>query len=279
MNSQFEAPTSHDESVVEQTSIVDSYWVRMYPKINGAASVVEAASGLLTGNISVAVDGMHGTAEIVIANSQITHAHEHDHINDKKRKRIYTALSGLALGAAGLALAEATGVADWQSDNQVMETVSWLSSGVAATSAWAAGTALVKRIRSKYHRYFHAPLTETEHDVTRHVLLLDVTASTLAFTSASARIATQILQSKGYSGLDTEMLEHSIGVASGLYGAYLFRPTKSNLQHHSHTESQETLPPAVEEMEQIQPRQRVLARMFGRKALKENIDTMTDTEN
>lgn len=238
-----------DETVDDRISIVDSVWVKMYPTFNGIASVAELASGVVSGNIGVAVDGMHGTAEVVIANTQINHAHEHDHIEDHQRKMIYAALSGLAGAAGALAIAEATGVIEWGSDNRLADAVSWLSAGAAAVSAWSASSALLHRIHHKYGRLFKAPLTETEHDVKRHIVLLDTPSSTLAFMSASARLASLWLTSKGYNGMDTEMIEHYIGAASGAWGAYLFRPTEANLEHHSERTSHETLPPVIEEME------------------------------
>lgn len=249
-------------------SIVDTPAVRLYPKINGGESFVELLSGFASGNVATFVDGLHGSAEIVVANTQINHAHEHDHIDDRKRKTIYTTLSGMAAVAGGVAFAESTGYLQWGSDNIALDAVSWLAAGASATSAWFATRALVHRARIKYGSFRHAKLTETEHDISRHIIHLDTPSATLAFLSASARMASIALQGKGY-GTAAEDLEHYVGMASGVWGAYLFRPTKNNLEHHSSEDSSETLPPAVEEMESFLTKHKRRIRKIGRRAISE----------
>lgn len=214
----------------ERQSIVAAPAVRAYPFVNGLASCAELVGGVLSGNIAVAVDGIHGSAEIVVANTQINHAHEVDAIDRGRRKVIYTAISGLALTAAGVAGAEAIGILNLSSENIAMDVFSWTAAGLAMSSAVLASRAIIRRTREKYGKFRNASVTETEHDITRHIVYLDTPSASLAFLSASARIASLIWQGKGIA-VTAEEFEHGVGVASGLLGAWLFRPTEKNLQH------------------------------------------------
>lgn len=228
-------------------SLTDHIAVRTYPFTNGLASVAELVFGVVGGNIAVAVDGMHGSAEIVVANAQIKAAHETDHIEDHRRRRIYSLLSGLALAGGGLAGVEMTGSIDLGTTQPVLDYLGMGAASLSAASAIMAAGCLVHRTRRKYGEFWHAPMTETELDVTRHVVKLDAPSASLAAVSSLARVASLFTHSKGFP-IDPETLEHGVGVASGLWGAYLFRPTRSNLEHH-HAANTETMPPIIEELE------------------------------
>jgi hypothetical protein len=206
--------------------------------------------GLLGGNVAIAVDGLHGTAEIVIANAQITAAHETDHIDDVKRRRLYATLSGLALMGGGLAGLEMAGSINFGEVKPALDYLGMGAAGLSAVSAIGAAACLVHRARQKYGSFWDAPMTETEHDVTRHIVKLDAPSATMAAVSGLARIASLLSRSKGFP-IDPEVLEHGVGVASGVWGAYLFRPTKNNLEHHHSAQNAETLPPAIEELERL----------------------------
>lgn len=211
---------------------------------------MELSAGFLTGNMSQVADGMHGAAEISIGNTQMKDAHNHDHVNDKKRKRIYTALFGATLTAAGVAASEIITGNEAGIESPVLETAAFGASGVAFMSGVAAAVAIRRRVKNKYGSFVsketRAAATSTEHDVVKHIFLLDLPSSGMAFASGAVRMAGNYAGLK-YGAQDIlDNIDNAIGVTSALWGAYLFRPTSANLEHHHH--GHETLTSAAESL-------------------------------
>lgn len=224
-----------------------------YVITNGASSIGELATGLLSGDVALAVDGLHGTSEIWIGNTQMKDAHTSDHVRDGKRRAIYTALCGISLAGAGVATGDLAGAWDVGVRSLALDSVGVTSAAVSAGSGVVAASIIVHRLRKKYGtlfsgRHLRKEIAPTEQDVVKHIVFLDSPSSTLAFMSSAVRLASYWLSAKHGLGASLASAESAIGIASGLWGAYLFRPSRKNLEHHPGEHTRETLPPAVEEL-------------------------------
>ena len=198
-------------------------------------------------------DGVHGAAEISIGNTQMKDAHQEDHIHDKKRKRIYSTLFGVTLTTAAVAASEIITGNEAGIESPPLEAMAFGASGVAFVSGVAAAVAIRRRVKNKYGAFVsketREAATSTERDVVKHTFLLDLPSSGMAFASGALRMAGNYVGVK-YGVQDSlDVVDNGIGVTSGLWGAYLFRPTAGNLEHHhDHEHHHETLPPAAEEL-------------------------------
>lgn len=217
-------------------TIVPKWLRRGYVASNGLASAAELAIGVVTGNVALATDGSHGTAEIFIGNEQMKDAHTTDRIGGKRRKRIYQALCGVSLLGSVVAGTEAAGVWDPGMQNQTVIAAGAIASGAAFASASVAGVNIVRRTRRKYGSVMDGfslrdDIEPTDKDVINHIVKLDMPTSAMAFGATALELTNSILVAKGHAPVFEGRGEELIGIASGLWGAYLFRPTKSNLAH------------------------------------------------
>lgn len=245
-------PAAEIESGDERQTIMTRALRLGYVATNGVASLVELVAGTLSGNVAVAVDGAHGSAEIFLGNTQMKDAHETDHVSDRRRKAIYITLCSIASGAACIAGVETTHIVQLGASSPMLDSVGLGAAAVSAGSGLTAAGIIVKRVREKYGAFFrnknqHTRIEGTEKDVVKHIVKYDAPSSAMAFISGMARVINQGLHTKG-RGFDYELIEHLAGVASGAWGAFLFRPTKANLEHHHDERTHETLPEAVEEL-------------------------------
>lgn len=170
----------------------------------------------------------------------------------KKRKRIYSALFGVTLTAATVAASEIITGNEAGIESPPLEAMAFGASGVAFASGVAAAVAIRRRVKSKYGAFVsketREAATSTERDVVKHIFLLDVPSSGMAFASGAVRMVGNYAGVK-YGAQDTlNAADNCIGIASGLWGAYLFRPTAGNLEHHHNHGHHETLTPAAEEL-------------------------------
>ncbi len=235
----------------QRTSIITDRLRRGYVVSNGLASVVELSTGLITGDVARMVDGAHGSAEIVIGNTQMKDAHETDHVLDHKRKNIYRALAGFSLAGAGVAAGEMAGAWQFGIESAALDKVGFGAAAVAAASSLVTAGILVKRIKQKYLGFQWKnrgqDIEPTEKDVVKHIVLLDMPTSALALMSGAVRIANEYTKTKTGDGW-LETTEQAIGITSGLWGAFLFRPTRANLEHHH---GHETISEPVEDLMDI----------------------------
>ena len=227
-------------------------WLRRgYVTVNGCASVAGLVAGATAGNIAVAESGLQGVAEISISNTQMKDADQKQHVGDKRRKRIYTAITGLSLTGASVAIGEAAGIWDIASEVPYANEMGLGASSIVAASGIAAATTIYKRAKNKYGKLNvksnRTKLKTPEHDAIKHIVWKDLPIATIATISALVRIIQY--QKTGEDCLGPT--EDILGVISGAWGAYLFRPTKGNLEHRPN-DDKELLPKAIEELEQIQ---------------------------
>ncbi len=231
-----------------------------YVITNGISSIGELITGIASGDVARAMDGMHGASEILIGNTQMKDAHEHDHVQDSRRRKIYTALSSLSLLGAGVAMGDLAGAWDVGIDSLPLDVAGLGFSAVSAGSGIAAASIIVHRMRSKYGaifsgRHLRNEIAPTDKDVVKHIVLLDTPSSSLAFLSGAARVASYWASAKTGFADSLSLAESTIGVMSGMWGAYLFRPTEKNLEHHHGQHAHETLPEAVENLVNLSGKQ------------------------
>ena len=225
-------------------------WLRVgYVGVNGAASLVALGAGVTTGNIAVAESGLQGVAEIGISNTQMKHADKKNHVGDRFRLRIYKAITALSLAGAGVSVGEAVDFWDVGIETPYGEAIGLGASAVAMTTGLVAAGTIGKRLQKRYGNAFDSnnkdKVDTPEHDAIRHIVVKDLPISVIAVSS-------------GYLGLKTgddwsESMQNYLGIMSGLWGAYLFRPTSKNLEHHQGQNSSEIMPRSVEELDQIHP--------------------------
>jgi len=226
-------------------------WLRYtYVTANGTASVVAFGAGIISGNIAIAEAGLQGTAEIGITGIQMKDAHRQDHVDDERRRRIYSAITSLSLIGAGVATGEAMGAWDVGVNMANIDALGLGAAVVAmSTGVLAAGT-IGKRVKSKYGSLFKRQNRERvntpEYDAIRHIVNKDLPISVLATLSGIARIYQQTKWGEDWGGYT----ENVLGITSGIWGAYLFWPSKNNLEH-GHDSDRELLPEAIEKLEQI----------------------------
>lgn len=225
-------------------------WLRVgYVGVNGTASLVALGAGMITGNVAVAVAGLQGGAEIGISNTQMKQADKKNHVGDKFRLRIYKAITAVSLAGAGVSAGEAVDFWDVGVETAYGEAVGLGASAVAMTTGLVAAGTIGKRLHKRYGNVFDSSnkdkIDTPEHDAIKHIVVKDLPISIIAVSS-------------GYLGLKTgedwsESMQDYLGIMSGLWGAYLFRPTSKNLEHHQGQNSSELMPRAVEELDQIHP--------------------------
>ncbi len=240
MSEQIRGDAVAEEAASHRQTIVPKWLRQGYVATNGIASAAELAIGVATGNVALATDGTHGTAEIFIGNEQMKDAHETGHVASKRRKRIYQALCGMSLLGSVVAGSEAVGAWDPGIQNETVIAIGAAASGMAFASASVAGVNIVRRTRRKYGGimdgvHLRDDIEPTDKDVINHIVKLDMPSSAMAFGATALSLTNTILMSKGHAPIFEGRVEEVIGVASGMWGAYLFRPTEANLSH-SHIE-------------------------------------------
>lgn len=224
-----------------------------YVAVNGISSIAELLTGVASGDVARAVDGAHGTAEIVVGNTQMKDAHQHDHVRDSKRKALFTTLFGFSITGAGVSFGELFHLWNFGIQSRALDAVGTSAAGLSCMSATVTAGILLSRAKQKYgHVFDHFPklnkaIVPTEKDTITHIALLDSPSSTLAFLSGAVRLAGYSLAHNKGIHAQLDNAESVIGLLGGSWGAYLFRPTKNNLLHHD-THSHETLSVGAENL-------------------------------
>lgn len=210
-----------------------------YVASNGVASICELGLGIVTGNVALAADGLHGSAEIVIGNEQMKDAHEHAVVDGSRRKKISSALFGASLVGSAVAAGELLDYWNPGIHDPRIDALGMFAAGVACLSAGIASSSILRKVRTKYGRimdgiHLNKVISPTERDVVNHVARLDLPSSALALGATSLGFVANTYAVKNGALPLLEDAQSSIGIGMGLWGAWLFRPTKKNL-HHTHT--------------------------------------------
>lgn len=201
-------------------------------------STVELIAAAASGNMAAIVDGSHGVGEVFIGNHQIKNAHNSDAVEYARRKRIYTAISGISTMAGITAVVELQTGHNFGQHSAAIEAAVLGSALLSAANAYRATIGIVRRAKQKYgplrkaHREHR--ITANDEDVLMHIPLHDAPISTIALGSTAVKFAGNYLGYKSTGNVNT--VENILGVMSGAWGAWLFLPTKKNLAH-SHPES------------------------------------------
>jgi hypothetical protein len=190
---------------------------------NAAIGAAELATGNLS-TMAVTADGLHNAGDAVtyhmqadnILNKKLTEAQR-----TRRRK-----IAHWIIGASSMAIAAKAGI-DLSAGHEGVQHTGAL---YAAGASLALNGALFGRLRRNQKRQPARQHSEHEHDLTKHFLAVDIPSAALAFGGA-------LLQKYSVPA------EQVAAIASGLVGAWAFRPTKANLEHHC-LDHDHTPPPA-----------------------------------
>lgn len=207
----------HDiEQSPDHEPIISHNWKRATVLGNLAIGAAEIVSGN-TSTLSVTADGVHNAGDALsyyIQAENILDGEKHSEEKVQRRRKIghtiIAASSGLIAGKAGY-------------DALTGHESSHGNFGIIAASASMAMNGLLyMRMRAGIRRKARArgskEKTAVEKDLTKHMIGLDIPSAGLAMFGSIAQ--------KFDAGI-----EQYTAIASGLLGAYLFRPTKANLSH------------------------------------------------
>lgn len=220
---------------VEHESIIGDGTRHFYVVTNGLASVGELVTGIISGNPALALDGSHGSLEIVIGNEQMKDAAHTHEVSESRQKKIYSALFGFALVGAAVATKETFSDFEVGVYQPAIATVGVISSAIAASSAGIAAGRILRGVKRKYGKIFRGfhlnpEVEQTERDMIKHIVELDAPSSVMALGASALALANGYAVQHGHEPFAPD-LDSAIGMASGAWGMWLFRPTKNNLAH------------------------------------------------
>lgn len=222
-------------------SVVSNAVRHGYVISNGAASLVELGAGILSGNVALAADGLHGSAEIVIGNEQMKDAQSQEAVVTPRRKKIFHGLFWTSMTGSGIALGEVFNLWNPGIHDARIDAIGMMASGLAFVSASAASGKILSKVRQKYGAVLRSGrlnpyLSPADRDVVNHVARLDLPSSAMAFTATSSGLVANTVATRyGIDPTILETIQEGTGVLLGAWGAWLFRPTQANLTHtHQH---------------------------------------------
>ena len=229
------------ETHLATPTLVDDQIRKTYAGLTGAASIAELWLGLLSGNIALAIDGSHGSAEIVIGNEQMKDASRSETVEVPRRRRIYSALFTTSLLGTAVASGEIMQYWDPGIHDPRIDALGAVASGLAFASAAIASSKIITRTRQKYRRIgngrggINPDINPADTDVINHIVRLDLPSSGLACGATALGLLAHAVGTRSGVGLALEDAQNIIGGGMGLWGMWLFRPTKHNLEHnHNH---------------------------------------------
>lgn len=202
---QHEAQPQHTEHAV-----VSPRW--KWTTVIGNAVIGTAE--LATGNIStlaVAGDGVHNVGDTVTYYMQAEGAIRPE-MHPKKQERMRK-ISHWIIAASSLGISMKAGVDLGLDHEESAHSASVYAAGASLALNGLLLTRLRKGLRAKKHHNVH------EHDLSKHFWKVDIPSAGLAVLGAS-------LQKYAVNA------EQVAAIASGLIGAWAFRPTKANLAHN-----------------------------------------------
>lgn len=187
------------------------------------------AAELLAGRwdtLAVTADAVHNVGDAVTYHQQCQSVIEHhgldrrEHPEHLARRRRWSHTI-ICLGSAGVASA-----AIYELIDKVDHQTGWLAVGVAAASVAFNGFVSIKPLKNLRRSRKERKSTVYEKDIVKHLALVDMPSSVLALGGSLAQ-----KYNLDIACLDTHQLA---AIASGMIGAYAFRPTRRNLSHDHH---------------------------------------------
>lgn len=175
---------------------------------------LELVGGRLS-TLSVTVDGIHNIGDAATYNMQAGDVINH-HQGDKLLRRRKIAHWIIAAGSAAAGLK--AGIDLVNSEQELMEPLAPYAAGGSLAMTVLLATRLAWRTKREHSKLPDGTHCHVEKDLKKHMLLDGA--------SAAAALAGVFLHKQGIN-----YGEQAIGLASGAAGAWMFRPTRKNLDH------------------------------------------------
>lgn len=209
----------------EHAPIISKRWKWATVLGNLAVGLAEIALGN-TNTLSVTADGVHNGGDAVAYQIESTNVIEREKMQ-KDRLRRRRKLAHTVIAACSGAVAAKAGYDIYSGHESAHSPLSLYAASASLTlNAGLYGT-MLRGIRRKARASGTIEKTEAERDLNKHMLYLDIPSAAAAVFGATAQ--------KYNVGL-----EQVTALASGAWGAYLFRPTDRNLDAHNHSHGEES---------------------------------------
>lgn len=195
----------------EHEPVITKRWKWLTVLGNAAIGAAE----LVTGNVStlsVASDGLHNVGDTATYYMQAENI-LNPNLTEQRRKRMRK-IAHWAIALTSLGVSAKAGV-DLVSDQEHVPNPSTI---YAAYASLALNGLMLARLQRGMRRK-KSQHTEYEHDIAKHFWAVDIPSAGLAVAGAA-------LQKYNVD------IEQTAAIASGLVGAYAFRPTEKNLAHN-----------------------------------------------
>jgi hypothetical protein len=202
----------HDHQHSQPEQSISQGWKWMTVLGNAAIGTAELVTGNLS-TMSVASDGLHNVGDSVTYYMQAENI-LNPNISEERRTRMRKVGHWIiAATSLGVSIKAGTDLALGHEGTPDPMTL------YAASASLALNGFMLARLRSGIRRRKHAHNSVHENDLTKHFLAVDMPSAGLAVAGA-------ILQKYSVN------IEQVAAIASGLVGAYAFRPTDANLSHN-----------------------------------------------
>jgi hypothetical protein len=206
-------PDAHEERHHhEQEPVISQRWKWMTVLGNAAIGMCELAAGNLS-TMSVTSDGLHNvgdTATYYMQAENILDQNKSEERRLRMRKIAHWVIAATSLGVSAKAGIDLS--IDHESASDPMTIY-------AASASLALNGLMLGRLRDGIRRKRGAHASVHESDLTKHFLAVDIPSAGLAVMGAALQ----------HYNVD---IEQAAAIASGLVGAYAFRPTEANLAHN-----------------------------------------------
>jgi hypothetical protein len=211
-------------SHAEEEPVISESWKWMTVIGNAAIGACELATGNLA-TLSVASDGLHNVGDTATYYMQAENI-VNPNLSDQRRQKLRK-VSHCIIAASSLGISIKAGF-DMAHDHESAQNVGTI---YAAAASLALNGLMLNRFRSGVRRRAINHTSTYEKDLSKHFWAVDIPSAALA-------LAGSVLQRYNVG------IEQTAALASGLVGAFAFRPTKANLSHnclshdHSHQASE-----------------------------------------
>lgn len=204
----------HDHGEALHPPVVSRRWRAVTVVGNMVFGALELAGGGLS-SLAVTADGIHNVGDAATYHMQagdLIHNHQGERLRRRRKIAHWVIATGSAIVAAKAGVDLASGA------EHATEPLAIYAAGGSVALNAAVGLRLLARTRSAHAGLEEGVDCRQERDIMKH-LALDGGSALAALTGA-------VLQRHGLA--EAEQL---LAVASGVAGAWMFRPTEANLAH------------------------------------------------
>ena len=205
-------PHNHNHNPTEQEPVISQRWKWMTVLGNAAIGLTELATGNFS-TMSVTSDGLHNVGDTATYYMQ-AETILNPNLTEQRRSRLRK-IAHWAIAATSLGVSVKAGV-DLSANHESAPNVATM---YAAGASLALNGLMLARLRKGIRRKRQSHETVYEHDLSKHFWAVDIPSAGLAVAGAALQ----------HYNVD---IEQTAAIASGVIGAYAFRPTKANLAHN-----------------------------------------------